>query len=120
MPSILFQSEDALKTWLTENGEKPFRASQILSWLSKPGVTSFDDMKNLPAGLKQKLADAFTLRTAQVVQTSQSPWATKALLKLFDGETVECAIHRIGRVCVGIEDEPHPTLSQHLLRQWHG
>ena len=92
MLSILFQTEDALKTWLTENGEKPFRASQILSWLSKPGVTSFDDMKNLPAGLKQKLADAFTFRTAQVVQTSQSPWATKALLKLHDGETIECVM----------------------------
>ena len=92
MSSILFQSEDALKSWLTENGEKPFRASQILSWLSKPGVTSFEDMKNLPAGLKQKLSDAFTLRTAQVVQTSQSPWATKALLKLHDGETVECVM----------------------------
>ena len=49
-------------------------------------------MKNLPAGLKQKLASAFTLRTAQVVQTSQSPLATKALLKLHDGETVECVM----------------------------
>lgn len=49
-------------------------------------------MKNLPAGLKQKLAEAFTLRTAQVVQTSQSPWATKALLKLHDGETIECVM----------------------------
>lgn len=92
MHSILFESEDALKSWLTGNGEKPFRASQILSWLNKPGVTSFDDMKNLPAGLKQKLSNAFTLRTAQVVQTSQSPWATKALLKLHDGETVECVM----------------------------
>ena len=92
MHSIFFQSEDAIKAWLTENGEKPFRAGQILSWVYKPGIVAFDDMTNLSAELKRKLAADFTLRTAQVVQTSQSPWAVKALLKLHDGETIECVL----------------------------
>ena len=34
---------EELKAFLVENGEKPFRATQIFSWLHK-GITSFDEM----------------------------------------------------------------------------
>lgn len=92
MRSLFFESEDSIKSWLAEQGEKPFRAGQILSWLYRPGVTSFDDMKNLPASLRQKLTASFTFRTVKVADTQQSPWAVKALLRLHDSETIECVM----------------------------
>lgn len=92
MESLYFQTAESLTAWLKENGEKPFRAGQILSWLFKRGVTSFDKFTNLPSPLIEKLKNAFTLRTADLQRVEQSAWAIKTLLKLHDAETVECVM----------------------------
>ena len=38
---------DALVSFLQTNGEKPFRAKQIWTWLWKRGAGSFDEMTDL-------------------------------------------------------------------------
>ena len=47
-----------LKGFCEEIGEKPFRAKQIFSWIYKE-VWNFDEMKNLPKNLKEKLKNNF-------------------------------------------------------------
>ena len=91
-PSLLEFSEDSLKTWLLEQGEQAFRASQILSWAFKPGVVLYVQFRNIPASLKKKLADSFTLRTTKTREIQYSDWAVKLLLELSDSETVECVL----------------------------
>ncbi|WP_342430552.1 23S rRNA (adenine(2503)-C(2))-methyltransferase RlmN [Neobacillus sp. FSL H8-0543] len=84
-----------LKEWLTENGEKPFRAEQIFEWLYKKRVTSIEDMSNLSKGLRDKLSANFeitTLKTA-IKQTS-ADGTTKFLFELHDGYSIETVLMR--------------------------
>jgi 23S rRNA (adenine2503-C2)-methyltransferase len=84
-----------LKEWLTENGEKPFRAEQIFEWLYKKRVTSFEDMSNLSKDLRDKLSANFqitTLKTA-IKQTS-ADGTTKFLFELHDGYSIETVLMR--------------------------
>ena len=92
MDSLYCQTVESLKTWLAEQGEKPFRAGQILSWPFKSGVERYDQFRNVPQTLQQKLAAAFSLRTVATRDVQDSAWATKLLLELSDGETIECVL----------------------------
>ncbi|MFO6495378.1 23S rRNA (adenine(2503)-C(2))-methyltransferase RlmN [Bacillus sp. z60-11] len=103
-PSIYsFEIED-IKSWLKENGEKPFRATQIFEWLYEKRVASFDEMTNLSKELRAKLKDQFVLTTLKtaVKQTSQDG-TMKFLFELHDGYTIETVLmrHEYGNsVCV--------------------
>ena len=72
-PSIYSFEIDDIKSWLEENGEKPFRATQIFEWLYSKRVSSFDEMTNLSKELRNKLKEHFVLTTLKtaVKQTSQ-------------------------------------------------
>lgn len=75
-------------------GEKKFRAMQIVGWLSK-GVESFDEMKNLPGGLREKLKEAFYVKNVAVIEELKSKDGTsKYLLSLRDGEVIEAVLMR--------------------------
>jgi 23S rRNA (adenine2503-C2)-methyltransferase len=47
-------------------GEKPFRVKQIMEWLWTKGETDPERMSNLPAGLRQKLKEDFSLPALRV------------------------------------------------------
>ena len=65
---------DELKNLMTELGDKPFRAKQIYSWLHEHLVSSYEEMTNLPKGLREKLKDyPITVLEAVDVQTSRIP-----------------------------------------------
>jgi 23S rRNA (adenine2503-C2)-methyltransferase len=84
-----------LKEWLTNNGEKVFRAEQIYDWLYTKRVTTFEDMSNLPQALRDKLDAEFlitSLKTA-VRQTSKDG-TVKFLFELFDGKSIETVLMR--------------------------
>ena len=51
---------EELTAWLKEQGEPAFRAKQIFHWLYR-GVTSFDEMTNLPKPLREQLAQPFSV-----------------------------------------------------------
>ena len=93
-PSLLEYTADALKTLLTELGQKPFRATQILEWMWKHRAADFEQMTNLPPALRAQLAERFTLRPLQVVEVSESSTGTtrKFLSRMQDGHLVESVI----------------------------
>ncbi|MDP4082987.1 MAG: 23S rRNA (adenine(2503)-C(2))-methyltransferase RlmN [Bacillota bacterium] len=93
-----------LKQWLSENGEKPFRAEQIFEWLYKKRVSSFDEMSNLSKELREKLESHFQLTTLKtVIQQTSSDGTIKFLFELQDGYSIETVLmrHEYGNsVCV--------------------
>jgi len=78
---------------LSEMGEKPFRAKQIFSWLSK-GVRSFDEMTNLSRDLRARLGERFWLAPPVPMrkQVSAEDGTVKFLWRLRDGEMVESVV----------------------------
>jgi len=93
LPAITGLSADALALWLKEQGEPAFRAAQILEWVWKKKVTSFDAMTNLSASLRAKLAASFRI-TALEHSTTQGAADTtrKFLFRLHDGRYVESVL----------------------------
>ena len=92
---LLSLSEPELLDWLTAAGEKKFRLKQIRKWMIERRITSFDQMTDLPASLRQKLASEFRFSSfEQVGHQIASDRTEKLLLKLNDGELVECVVMR--------------------------
>ncbi len=95
---------DELKDWLQENGEKPFRATQIFEWLYEKRVKSFEEMSNLAKPLRDKLTESFALTTLSTIISQESKDGTiKFLFQLQDGYSIETVLmrHEYGNsVCV--------------------
>ncbi len=77
------------KTW-----EQPaYRLTQLLDWIYKRRVTSWDAMTNLPKTLRDLLAKEFSLQTLELVRKQGSRDTTqKFLWKLSDGAMIESVL----------------------------
>lgn len=82
---------DELTSVLTEIGEKSFRAGQIFKWLHS-GVTSFDEMTNVPKSLWQKLPDLYISAPQIERKLVSSDGTVKYLWRLSDGEYIESVV----------------------------
>ncbi len=92
-PALTGLSKEALAAWLAEAGEPAFRAGQIFEWIWKKQVASFDAMTNLPAALREKLAEAFRLGALEHTHTQGSADTTrKFLFRLHDGRYIESVL----------------------------
>ncbi len=104
MWDIKSATAEELKELLEQMGEKPFRAKQIFRWIHRQCVSSYDEMTNLPAALRARLAEEQPLTTLQVLERQISEDGTqKFLFGLPDGETVESVFMRYSygnSVCV--------------------
>ncbi|KIL44838.1 23S rRNA (adenine(2503)-C(2))-methyltransferase RlmN [Jeotgalibacillus soli] len=103
-PSIYSMELDQLKSWLVENGEKPFRAEQIYKWLYEQRVAEFDEMSNLSKALREKLTESFSLTTLEtIIQQTSKDGTIKFLFQLQDGYSIETVLmrHEYGNsICV--------------------
>ena len=95
MTDIKSMTKDELKNLMTELGEKPFRAKQIYSWLHEHLVTSYDEMRNIPGKLKEKLKD-YPIAALEMVdeQVSAIDGTRKYLFRLSDGNVIESVLMR--------------------------
>ena len=94
-PSIYSLRLEELKDWLTENGEKAFRAAQVFEWLYEKRVKTYDEMTNLPKGLREKLEAEFVLTTLSTIVKQESKDGTiKFLFQLQDGYSIETVLMR--------------------------
>lgn len=93
MKNLLDFTLDEFSSWLKENGESAFRAKQVYSWIYKE-VWNFDDMRNLPKSLKEKLKENFKIVIPEIVEEfrSKDDDTRKLLLALEDGNLIECVI----------------------------
>lgn len=96
MQDLFSLTEAELKTWLEEEGEKPFRAAQIIQWLYVKGAQNWEEMTDLSKALRAKLSEHFRLQSLQFVRTLDSTdgETTKYLWELSDGKLVESVLIR--------------------------
>jgi 23S rRNA (adenine2503-C2)-methyltransferase len=91
--SLYSLNESELTEQLATLDEKPYRAKQILDWIWKKRVASIEDMTNLPASLRDKLATEYHLNRLEHTKTQGSADTTrKFLFRLHDGRYVECVL----------------------------
>ena len=84
---------DELVTTLAKWGEPAYRTDQVLQWAYEKRVESFDQMSNLPAALRQKLAESFELGAVRSVRTRNSTDTTeKFLFELRDRSLIETVL----------------------------
>ena len=83
-----------LKIWMEQNGEKPFRAAQILDWIYHKQALSFQEMTNLSQQLREKLTASFRFPLLEQVKTleSEDGETIKFLWQLPDGKKVESVL----------------------------
>lgn len=87
--NILNYSPEELEALVAELGDKKFRTAQIFGWLAK-GVSSFDDMKNVPASLRAALDERFRIDLPEAVRRQESKDGTvKCLFEFADGTQIE-------------------------------
>lgn len=103
-PTIYGETLESLTAQLQAQGQPVFRARQILDWLYKKRVRSWDEMTNLPRPLRVWLAETFDLEPTSFVLTKQSEDVTdKLLLELQDRSLIETVIIRAPQLGVGQE-----------------
>lgn len=91
MPKKIIQ--DLTKEELGEIIKPSFRAKQIYSWIYHKYVDSFDQMKNLPKEMREKLKEEYTLTPLkQVMVQNSKDGSRKYLFELHDGHTVETVL----------------------------
>ena len=93
-PSLVGESSGTLKAVLEKVGEPAsrtrMRARQIHHWLYHQGVSAFDAMTTLPAGLRDQLESDYRLDRPDIVDEQRSTdGTTKWLLRFEDGQDVE-------------------------------
>ncbi len=86
-------SFDELSAVVSTLGQPPFRTGQIFSWLQS-GVTHWDEMTNIPAVLRAKLAEGYYIVTANIKKRLESVIddTVKYLYEMHDGELVESVL----------------------------
>ena len=109
-PPLTGETLDSLTEKLRARGEPAFRAKQILDWLYKKRVRSWDEMTNLSKPLRAWLAETFEFMPATLVLKKQSEDVTdKLLLELGDRSLIETVIIRAPQTGVGV-DESRKTI----------
>lgn len=92
MTDLLSLTLPRLTQWATEElGEPKYRAGQIYQWLHQKQVSAFEEMTNLPAALRKKLAETAFLSNPEtrLRLTSALDGTQKFLFAFPDGNCVE-------------------------------
>ncbi|NNM44089.1 MAG: 23S rRNA (adenine(2503)-C(2))-methyltransferase RlmN, partial [Chlamydiae bacterium] len=105
MKSLCGVLPEELAEWMASQGEKPFRASQVMQWVYQKGATSLEQMTDLSKDFRKKLSESFFLSHLKLQKTvdSKEGETTKFLWELSDGKLVESVLIRSGdrrTVCV--------------------
>jgi 23S rRNA (adenine2503-C2)-methyltransferase len=97
LPGFLSAPAAKLAEWLAARGQGGMRARQIRRWLLAGGAESFEQMTDLPAGLRQELAASFAPLATKVARHLRAADDThKLLLELADGKRIECVLIQEG------------------------
>jgi 23S rRNA (adenine2503-C2)-methyltransferase len=90
---LLELSEPELLAWLSARGQPALRARQLRRWVVGGRATAFAQMTDLPQALREQLDAEFApFGTAIERHLRSSDGTHKLLLRLGDGEHVECVL----------------------------
>lgn len=93
-----------MRQFMSDCGEKPFRAQQLMQWIHQVGMHDFEQMSNVGKALRERLTDIAEIRLPEIQSCQKSSDGThKWLLKLDCGNCIETVfipeINR-GTLCV--------------------
>ena len=90
MQNLLDLDADGMTAWFAAQGEKPFRAKQVLRWIHRSGVADFDAMTDIAKSLREKLKAKAVVMPPTVVSDKISDDGTrKFLIDVGNGNAVE-------------------------------
>ena len=103
MSPIFEQTPAQLRDWFLQHGLPGYRAGQVRKWLFQRRAGGFEEMTDLPAGLREQLAAEFQIWTTRVAQHRKAAdGSEKLLLELHDAQRIECVLLR--------DDKQHCTV----------
>jgi 23S rRNA (adenine2503-C2)-methyltransferase len=86
-------SRGELRAFVQDLGEPAYRADQLFRWLHARDARSFDDMTDLPAGMRRRLAETARVGELQEVRRRSARDRTiKVLYRLASGRDVESVL----------------------------
>ncbi len=86
-------SREELVSRFTALGQSAYRADQVLQWIYEKQADSFDQMSNLSAALREKLAGSFDLNAVHALKTRNATDTTeKFLFQLRDHSLIETVL----------------------------
>jgi len=84
---------EKLKSLVVALNEPAYRAKQIEEWIWEKGAKAFDEMSNLPKGLRQKLSSDHTFYPIKLDEVQRSNDGTiKVRFSLHDGLAIESVL----------------------------
>ena len=91
LPDIKSLTDNQLESLLVEElAQQNYRLKQVEQWLWQKGAASFDDMTNIPKGLRSKLAERCSLSVPNIeVRQTSIDGTRKYLMRFSDGTAVE-------------------------------
>jgi len=93
LPGLFEQSPVDLRAWLDERKQPPMRIKQVRRWILEGRAESFEQMSDLPKGLRADLADCFAPLTTRIERHLKAEDDThKLLLRLADERMIECVL----------------------------
>ena len=83
--NLLSLNRAGLQAFFVENGEKPFRARQLMQWVHQRGVTDYSQMTDMSRTLREFLQEQTCIEFPQVIDTQKSADGTRKWLIQVDG-----------------------------------
>jgi 23S rRNA (adenine2503-C2)-methyltransferase len=80
MQNLLDLDGESLTAWFAEQGEKPFRAKQVMRWIHRSGVADFDAMTDIAKSLREKLRVKAVVAPPAIVSDKLSDDGTRKFL----------------------------------------
>jgi len=92
--NLLDFNRAALETFFVSNGEKPFRARQLMQWVHQRGVTDFSQMTDMSKTLREFLSLNCCIELPKILTRQRSADGTrKWLLSVDDSDNaIECVL----------------------------
>ncbi|MBI5901849.1 MAG: 23S rRNA (adenine(2503)-C(2))-methyltransferase RlmN [Rhodocyclales bacterium] len=88
--NLLDFDADGLNAWFAQQGEKPFRARQVLRWMHQRGESDFSAMTDIAKSLREKLTALATVSPAPTLSDRLSDDGTrKFLFDVGNGNAIE-------------------------------
>lgn len=99
---------EELSAYLNGMGEKPFRAKQLYQWMHQKLAGSYEEMRNLPKSLRERLREETVYMSLKPVEvlTSRLDGTEKYLFRLNDGNVIESVLmryHHGNSVCISTQ-----------------
>lgn len=89
-----------LSALMEEEGQKPFRATQLYSWIYEKKARDFEEMTDISKSFREVLKQKYCLKLPSIYTKQLSSDGTiKLLVNLEDGCQVECVLMRYNYGC---------------------